>query len=345
MTEIKSHEFEGFLSNAAKRYRIFIIYGPDRGLVSERATLIAAETTVSLDDPFALIKLDIGDLHNDAGRLIDETNAMGLFGGQRLVWIRGAANEKALIDSLQVIAGNPPDSAFLIVEAGDLKKGSALRKIAEGNRTVVGIPCYADDVRALNSLIDHELANESLRITPAARHMLLELLGGDRIASRNEVRKLALYCSGLGTIDEDHVGDIIGDASAVSADDAVDAILKGDTESFLHATQKITSSKTSIFLVLQGCLRQFQLLDIMRAEMDEKRLAATQVMQTHGRHLHFKRKPIIEKALQTWTAPAISREMNRLQAAIFQSRQRQSIEDSIALQTLLSTTLQAARKN
>lgn len=133
----------------------------------------------------------------------------------------------------------------------------------------MAIPCYADDARALNTLVDQELAHENLRITPAARHMLLELLGGDRIASRNEVRKLALYCRGLGTIDEQHVVDIIGDASAVSADDAVDAILKGDSAGFLHATQKIIASKTSIFLVLQGCLRQFQLLDFMRAEMDE----------------------------------------------------------------------------
>ena len=50
----------------------------------------------------------------------------------------------------------------------------------------------------------------------------------------------------------------------------------------------------AIFLVLQACLKQFQLLDLMRAEMDEKRQQPAQVMQTLGRHLHFRRKPIIE---------------------------------------------------
>jgi DNA polymerase-3 subunit delta len=35
--------------------------------------------------------------------------------------------------------------------------------------------------------------------------------------------------------------------------------------------------------------------------------------------------------------------MNRLQAAILQSRQRQSLEDSVALLTLLSTPLQSGR--
>jgi DNA polymerase III subunit delta len=344
MAEIKSHEFDGFLQSSARNYRLFVIYGPDRGLVSERAAQIAGKTGVDLSDPFSLLKLDVGDLQNDAGRLLDEVNAIGLFGGEKLVWVRGAANEKALVDSLQLIAANPPDASFLIIEAGDLKKGSGLRKVAETARSVAVIPCYADDIRALNALIDTELANENLRITPAARQILLELLGGDRIASRNEVRKLALYCRGQGTIEEEDVADIIGDASSVSADDAVDVILKGDSEGFLHAMQKIASSKTPMFLVLQGCLRQFQLLDTMRTEMDEKRVPAAQVMQTMGRHLHFRRKPIIEQALKSWTAPAIAREMNRLQSAILQTRQRASLEDTIATQTLLSTTLQSARK-
>jgi len=344
MAEIKSHEFEGFLERSARTYRLFVIYGPDRGLVSERATSLAGRTGVALDDPFSLIKLDIGDLQRDQGRLLDEAGAIGLFGGDKLIWIRGAANEKYLVDSLQALSANMPDGTFVLIEAGDLKKGSLLRKAAEAARTVMAIPCYADDARALNSLIDSELSSAGLGITPDARQALLELIGGDRIASRNELRKLALYCRGKSTIEEHHVTEIIGDASAISVDDAVDAVLSGNPSSFLHAMQKIISSKTAVFLVIQACLKQFQLLDAMKTEMEEKRLPAAQVMQTLGRHLHFRRKPIIEQALRTWSAEAVAREANRLQAAILQTRKRASLEDSIALQTLLSTTLQSARR-
>jgi DNA polymerase-3 subunit delta len=290
-----------------------------------------------------LLKLDVSSLAGDPGRLLDEVNSIGLFGGERLIWVQGAANEKALVEALQVIAEQRLVSSYVVVEAGDLKKGAALRKIGESAKSVA-VACYADDARALNGLIDSELAKESIRITPAAREVLLELIGGDRIASRNEIQKLLLYCRGLDTIDEKHVVDIIGDASAISTDDAVDAILRGDTEAFLNALRKITSSKTPIFLVLQGCLRQFQMLDVMRLEMDEKKLQPAQVMQTHGRHLHFKRKPVIENALRVWTSSAIARETNRLQAAIFQSRRTGSLEASIAMQTLLATTLQSGRK-
>lgn len=343
MAEVKSHEFDRFAEKSAELYKIFVIYGPDRGLVSERAALIASKTGISQDDPFAMLKLDVSDLQGDPGRLLDEVNSMGLFGGSKLVWLRGAANEKPLLDAMQVLADGPAPVNILIVEAGDLKKGSGLRKIAEPSRSIAVIPCYADDIKALNSLIDSELGNEGLRISPNARQRLLELLGGDRAASRNEIRKLALYCRGTGMVEEAQIDEIIGDASAVSADEAVDAILGGDLSGLHRAIQKIVSSKTPVFLVLQSCLRQFQLLDLMKAEMEEKKLQTAQVMMTLGRHIHFKRKPIIEKALRTWSSPALARETERLQAAILMSRQRQSLEPNIAFHTLMATAIQSSR--
>ena len=344
MAEVKSHEFDAFLKRKPLPVRLFLVYGPDRGLVSERAAMLAAASGVALDDAFSVVKLDAGDIGNQPGRLIDEMNAIGLFGGERLIWIRNAGSEKGLSDGLDILAGASAGPSTLIIEAGDLKKGAALRKAAESTSAAVAIPCYADDGRALQALVDRELSAENLKISPAARERLLETIGGDRLASRNEVRKLALYCRGKELIEEQDVEDIVGDASAISTDDAVDAILKGDRDGFLHAIQKIVSSKTPVFLVLQGCLRQFQLLELMRAEMDEKRVPAAQAMASLGRHLHFRRKPIVENALRTWTGPAIRRETQRLQAAILQSRQRPALEDTIAMQTMLATVLQSARR-
>lgn len=344
MAEVKSHEFDAFVKRKPLPVRLFLIYGPDRGLVSERAAALAAASGVNLDDAFSVVKLDAGEIGNQPGRLIDEMNAIGLFGGDRLVWIRNAGSEKGLSDGLDILTGMPAGPSTLIIEAGDLKKGAALRKAAESASQAVAIACYADDGRALQALIDQELAAEGLRISPAARERLMETIGGDRLASRNEVRKLALYCRGKELIEEQDVEEIVGDASAISTDDAIDAILKGDRDGFLHAIQKIVSSKTPIFLVLQGCLRQFQLLELMRAEMDEKRAPAAQAMATLGRHLHFRRKPIVENALKTWTGSAIRRETQRLQAAILQTRQRPALEDTIAMQTMLATVLQSGRR-
>ena len=343
MAEIKSHEFEGFLQKNWRSEYIFLSYGPDHGLVSERALLMARKTGIKLDDPFAVTKLEASELQRNPGQLIDEMNSIGLFGGEKLVWIRSTGTEKALVDSVSILCAEKGSGSKLIIEAGDLKKTSALRKSIEASNVAVAIPCYQDDPRQLSLLIDQELAAVGLAITADAREKLLDSIGGDRIASRNEIKKLALYCLGEKTVELQHVVDIVGDASAISVDEAVDAILSGDADHFLLAINKITVSKTAIFLVLQACLKQFQLLDVMRAEMDLTRSSASQVMGTLGRHIHFKRKPILEKALRDWSQISLQREMNRLQAAILQTRQRQSLEDSIATHTLLSTTIQSAR--
>jgi DNA polymerase III subunit delta len=344
MSEIKSYEFDSFLEKSAALYDVFLIYGPDRGLVSERAGQIAKKTGIALDDAFEVIKFEASDLAKDPGRLADEMQSIGLFGGKRLIWVKNASGEKTLPEAMKIAADLPGHDSILVVEAGDLKKTSALRKIAESERKIAAIPCYQDDSRALNALIDQTLAQEGLTIAPDARRLLVEVIGGDRIASRNEIQKLCLYCRGEGTIEIHHVTEIVGDASAISVDDAVDAVLVGDSDGLLHAIAKIAASKTSIFLVLQSCLKQFQLLDSMRAEMDENRAQPAQVMMSLGRHLHYKRKPLVEAALRNWSAAAISRELGRMQSAILQSRQRQSLEESIAVQTLLSIALQSARQ-
>lgn len=343
MADIKAYEFDQFIKRRARDFRIFLVYGPDRGLVSERAAELAKMTGIDLGDAFSFMRLEAGDINSDPGRLFDEANSTGLFGGEKLIWIKGAGADKTLSEALSGLAQNPPSDAWIIVEAGDLRKGANLRKAAEQAAAAMAIPCYADDAKSLNLLIDEELTAAGLRISADARSALQACLGGDRIASRNEIRKLALYARDDGLIEESHVSAIVGDASAISADDAVDAVLKGDLAGFHHAIQKVVTSKTPVFLVLQGCLRQLQLLDLMRTEIDGRRASIQDAVNTHGRHLHFRRKPVVESALRNMSAQVIVTEMNRLQAAVLQSRQRASLEDTVAMQALLATTLVAGR--
>ena len=65
MAQIKSHEFSGFIRREGTPYRIILVYGPDRGLVSERAAQVAAKTGVDLKDDFAVLKLETSDLTGD----------------------------------------------------------------------------------------------------------------------------------------------------------------------------------------------------------------------------------------------------------------------------------------
>ena len=339
--EIKAHEYAALIRRAEIPYRIVLVFGPDRGLVSERAAEIAAATRIDLKDDFSVVRLEAAEIAGDAGRLIDEARSVSLFGGERLVWVRNAGGERGLADAVKVLADGEMTGSRLIIEAGDLKKSAALRKIVIEAKTALGIPCYADDGRALQALIDEELGAANLRITADARQRLTALLGGDRLASRGELRKLAIYCQGEAQVTETDVMEAIGDVASLSVDDAVDCVLAGDLAGFDQAFDRIEKSKTSSYLVLRSVIQQFELLDQMRAAIEVEKRQAGGVMAEMGRAIHFKRKPVIEKALRVWQSAAIRREIDRLGEAVYESRQ--PLENHIVRHALMRVCVQSAR--
>ena len=343
MAQKKAHEVDGFIRRPDPTYRAILIYGPDRGLVSERAAALSKTVGVDLNDAFSVVKLDSQDIKDDPARLVDEINAIALFGGSRLVWVRNAGNDRSIVAAFEAVSADPPDETLLIVEAGDLKKGAALRKAAESGSSCMALPCYADDHRSLQALIDEELGAANLKIAPELRRLLADHLGGDRLASRGELRKLALYCHGQDRIEEADIEAIMGDASALSVDEAVDSVLTGDLAGLDHALARIVASKTPVAQVLQACLRQFQLIDAVRGRIEGQSHPPAQAIGEAARRLHFRRKPAFERAARAWSGSATASALQALNTAVLEGRRQPALQDSLARHALLAIAQRSGR--
>ncbi len=344
MAQKKAHEVDSFLKGSVSAFTIFLVYGPDRGLVSERASLLAGKSGVDVSDPFNVTRLDSSDLQSDSLKILDEINSVGLFGGKRLVWVKAGGSDKTIVEAINAIDSDPPDDMVFLVEAGDLKKSASLRKAAESAATCMALPCYGDDGRSIHALIDEELVSAGLRIDAAARQILIEHLGGDRLASRGELKKLALYCHGRDVVGESDVIEIVGDASSLSVDTAVDCVLSGDLPGLDNALSRIIASKTQIFPVLQACLRQFQLIDLVRSAMEKGRMPASGALQKYAPRMHFRRKPAFEKALSSWSAKATGAALDHLNRSILETRRQPALEESISRQALLALAIRSSRR-
>src|SRR5919109_2487748 len=154
MAEKKAYEVDGWLARPDPKIAIVLIYGPDRGLVAERAKLFVAKSGVPADDAFSLVKLDAAEVERDPGRLLDEAGTISMFSARRLVWVRDAGANKSFADQVKALAGAPPTDTLVLIEAGDLKKGAALRSAVESSSCAIALPCYADDGRSIDTVID-----------------------------------------------------------------------------------------------------------------------------------------------------------------------------------------------
>ena len=157
--------------------------------------------------------------------MIDEAMTIPLFGGRRAIRVRaGSRNFASGVDTL---TGSSLQDCRVVIEAGELRPESPLRKVCERAKTAVAIGCYPDGERDLAKLIDDELRAADLGIAADARASLMSLLGGDRQASRNELKKLVLFAHGGGEVTLDDVMAVVADASELKIDPIVDGAFAG----------------------------------------------------------------------------------------------------------------------
>src|SRR5580692_2347545 len=225
MVALRGKEIDAFLARPDPGRPIILLYGPDAGLVRERANALLASAVDDPNDPFSLVRLDGDELSAEPSRLVDEALTVPLFGGRRAIRVR--AGSRSFASGVDTLAEMPLKDCRIVIEAGELRPESPLRKACERAKTAVAIGCYPDGERDLARLIDDELRTASLRIAPDARASLMALLGGDRQASRNELRKLALFAHGEGEVTLDHVMAVVADASELKVDPIVDGAFAG----------------------------------------------------------------------------------------------------------------------
>ncbi|TCD15979.1 DNA polymerase III subunit delta [Oricola cellulosilytica] len=344
MAELKAGDVERYLHNPDSSHSLFLVYGPDRGLVSERAEFLARKSGIDLNDAFSVIKLDASELVGDPARLTDEAYTVAMFGGDRLIWLRNVGSHKEISAVISGLLTDPPEAVNVIIEAGDLKKGTALRAIVEKSKAGVTLPCYSDSPQGLNALIDSAVAESGKRLSTDARRYIQEHIGGDRRASRGELEKLMLYARNEDEITLEMARACMGDASAISFDDVVDAVIIGDLPAFDSAMQAFVSAGSNPAPLLAAAIRQFQQLDVLRSEMDISRRSPASVIATARPPVFFSRRKTVESALSRWTHIGIRNALKRLQECTLESRMKSALSVAIARTTLLAITIQSARR-
>jgi DNA polymerase III subunit delta len=253
MVAYKSSAVASFLKAPDPSCRAVLLYGPDAGLVAERASALTAAFAKQASGDAEIVRLDDRDLAEDPARLEVELRTRPMFAASQVV--RVTAGARLDVPSLKALLASPFDNA-LIVEAGNLRPDSALRKVFESSKSAAALPCYGDE-RSLASLIDAELAEADLRIDGETRRYLMARLGADQVLSRSEVAKLALYAKGGTNVSHDDIDAIVGDAAETALETFVYAASSGDPAEALRELQRLAASGTESQAALIALARHF----------------------------------------------------------------------------------------
>ena len=341
MVALRGKDIDAFLARPDPGRPIILLYGPDAGLVRERADALVASAVDDPNDPFSMVRLDGDELSAEPSRLVDEAMTIPMFGGRRAIRVR--AGSRSFASGVDTLADSPMKDCRIVIEAGELRPESPLRKACERAKTAVAIACYPDGERDLARLIDEELRTSDLRIAADARAVLTSLLGGDRQASRNELRKLTLYAHGKGEITLDDVMAVVADASELKLDPIVDGAFAGRPDIVETEFAKAMIAGTYPGVIISAAQRQAAWLHKSALAIADGTPAST-VLDGGFPRLHFSRKPAVETALRNFSVARLTGIIEQLATAALDTRKQSTLAAAIAQRTLMAIAANAKRR-
>ncbi len=284
-----------------------LLFGPDRGLVAETVSLCIEKFAGKPANPFMLAELSPAQLKTDPGLLSDELNTMPMLGTKKIVVFRQCADSFAT--DIKSALSNQSKSCFLLTEAGELPPRSKLRKVFEENTNAAAVGCYFDDGNKIRTLINQAFEEHQSLIDPDASLMLADRLGNDRLISRSEIEKLALFVGHGGRAKVDDVTAVIGDHSLLSLEAIVFDTADGNSNRADQSTARALSEGVSPIQVLRALHNHFQRLHAVIGQIN-RGVPLNTALGKVTPPIFFKVKPRFQRQCQQWSLKGLNSAMN-----------------------------------
>lgn len=333
MVAFKTGSLQRILKSLDPECRAALVYGPDTGLVAERAAALADFFAGKRKEATEIVRLDERDLAEDPARLELELRTIPMFGQRKVV--RVAAGARLDVPSLKALLDASLAGA-LVLEAGALRPGSALRKLFEGHATAAALPCYGDE-RSVSELIDEELYKANLMMDSDTRAYLMTRLGADQALSRAEVAKLALFAAGSQRVGPEDIDAIVGDSSEIDVETFVYDVSGGRAKEALRQLGRLAAAGTEPSVALSGLGRHFTQLHRIAAAQAAG-VSVEQAMRPLRPRPHFKREKAFIAHSRRLGTQRLLEALPLIQEAVKSSRLNPDLERAVAERLVLTLT-------
>ena len=334
--KVATRQIKGFLSAIPQNINAVLLHGNDLGMISEYGAKIAGQVAPDIDDVFSVTRLSGEQVSGDPALIGDSAQSIAMTAERRLVWVRGKGTE--LLSGCKTAFSQSLDSAFIVVEATDTTSRHALVKLFENADHAAAVGCYADSAADLGAVLKEITTRDGISIDRDAAALVIQRLGSDRAASRQEMEKLALLAGPGGSLGYDDVAAALGDSGALTTTDIAMAAADGQIDRLQHGLEKAWSESQNAVMVLRGCQGYFrQLLSASRAS--QAGTPVSQAVKSLRPPVHFRLQDKMAAQLRAWTPDSLFDAVNRLQDAELSVKQGGGNDEIFAGQALLGICL------
>ena len=258
--KITSRDAASFLKNPKAGTALILIFGPDAMRSSlTRQDFLKRHLGEAADEEMRLTRMSGAELRSEPAALQDAVKAIGFFPGARGVHIDAATDNLAPIFK-DALAGWQDGDAIIVAEAGNLGKGSALRKLAEAAPNAAAIGIYAEPPS--RATVEDALNTAKLNADNDAKALLFEYARAmDPGDFRQLVEKSALYAlSHDKPLTADDVAACAPASTEAALDDIIHAAADGDVGQIGPQLSRLTAQGVNPTTLCISASRHFKQL-------------------------------------------------------------------------------------
>lgn len=282
--------------------RLFLIFGPDESAAAD----IAARMGAAVGEDAERIDLDSDRLRSDPALLLDEATSLSLFGGARYVrtQVRREEGQAAFENLLNADKGGCP----VIAVAGDLKKTSKLRKLAESSKLAMTHICYMPNEGDAAAQVTAMAALAGLRLDRALALRISRYTGQDRKLAAMEIDKLALYYDAApdrpATVDVAAFEALSAETGEENVQDLVNKVMSGNIKGVGGEIMQARQMGMDAIRIVRALQRRVALLMGLRGKVDNGTNPGALVRATPS--IFFKEKDDVAGQLTCWPSARLA---------------------------------------
>ena len=321
---IKSYEVKKNTQNFLK-YNLCLLYGENFGLKKDIREFIKI-TIKQEDDNVEILSLYEDEILNDDKNFYNLIYSGSLFSNKKIITIHEASDK--IVKKINDIYDNNPKNVFIIIFSEILEKKSKLRNFFEKNKNTICIPCYQDNEKNLEIILQNEIKKNNISLSREAINLIIEKANSDRLNLKNEIEKIKSFSLNKKKLELDEIKFLINFSGDYKSDILINECLCGNISQYKKIVSEIYIGTINQILLLRILSNKTQrLLNLKEKESETKDL--DNLINSSKPPIFWKEKPLIKKQLSIWNLKDLKKIIDQINSTELQCKKNPQIAKAI----------------
>ena len=305
--KIKSENFFNSFKKNNNLHNVFLLYGPNFGLVNLLYKKTIDLLSIDINDPFNVSKIDGNEFKDNPSILNDNISTFSMSEDKRAVLLDltyitiNKTIEGAILNTLK----EKSNYFFLLIKANNLGSKNELVKFIEKLDTGILVPCYDDDTNKVKIQISKLFNQYKFTFSSNFLSLLSSKFNSDTSINLMEIKKLESFLIDNENVTEEMILSLITENIDINLNKVIQLCSSGKIQETLFYLDKIYESSNTAISITRLFVKHFKVIEkILLAVQNGSNISET--INNMKPPIFFKDRPLLTFQCQLWSLNKIN---------------------------------------